>query len=245
MMAKRAPTWEASFSSLPMLRVVLYERRAWMRARRRSATRRADDGVERLLAGDDQRLRPGGGGRAADALEQLGPLRQQGAVLQHEREHRIAHGEADGGCGRAAHELDEAVVAPAAGDSPLAADDHLEDHAGVVGQAADDGEIELAPAGSAGEGELACHRGEGCVEEGGGGWLCALLERRQGGVGLVLAGFQRGGEAGGVEVDGAGPRGELLRRQAVAAVEQAQGGFDVLVDDTEFAHASGSPASGR
>jgi hypothetical protein len=65
--------------------------------------------------------------------------------LKDQGEDDIAHAEADGRGRGPAEEFDELVVAPAAGDGPLAPDDDLEDDAGVVRQAANDRKIEITP----------------------------------------------------------------------------------------------------
>src|SRR5262249_21871132 len=87
-----------------------------------------------------------GGGKGA-AVGDLLVGGHEALVLEHEREDDVTHAEADRGRGGAAEEFDEVVVAAAAGDGPLGAGGlvDLEDHAGVVRQAADDGEFQVAP----------------------------------------------------------------------------------------------------
>jgi len=88
------------------------------------------------------------------------------AILEDQAEDDIAHAEAHGGRGWAAEEFDEVVVATAAGDCALGSAGFVdfEDHAGVVREAAHDGEIEVDPVDDTGGDEFFGERQHGLAE---------------------------------------------------------------------------------
>lgn len=91
---------------------------------------------------DDERVEGGGGGEPRVALGESG-----WGFLDQVGEDDIAHAESEGGKPDAsvAHGFDEGVVAAATGECALifCAIEHFEDHAGVVREAANDGQVGL------------------------------------------------------------------------------------------------------
>ncbi len=118
----------------------------------RAAAELGDEGAEGLLGfglviGDDEDVGTEAGGGGAEFVEEVFSFGHEAAVLEDQGEDDVAHAEADGGGWGAAEHFDEFVVAAAAGDGAFFAVGFVdfEDHAGVVGEAAGDGEIPSTP----------------------------------------------------------------------------------------------------
>ena len=98
-----------------------------------------------LTIGNYEHVRPHGRRRLRKLVQQRLTLRHQTPIFQHQRQHDIAHAEPARRQRRTAEGFDQIVISPAAGDGALTLGDDLEDGAGVIRKAADDGNLGINP----------------------------------------------------------------------------------------------------